>query len=313
MSKKLFWDARSIREQSSEWITVLSQPLVDLLRVLTPTLESENTDLAIFKQSTAFEELSYQLRETIFDQTGVAILKCGSCLSDDQARFVQLAFSSEFGDNVTSTPCRDHRPLFALEVKPDPTCNGRYQGSGLKNDSIGFHTDGSGSPDRDVTVVSMLCVRPARFGGQCRLSNSVMAHERLPQTVLDVLYRSYQRVDPDDPHRMTEDLVSKPIYKHESGDRCLTFSYHPKFLRQALVRSNGLTEEVEGAFSVLEKHLEEAGCEINLMPHEILFINNRTVAHDRREFWDESNSSRLLERFWAGSYAQSASSRTSKG
>lgn len=313
MSDSLRWDSDELKGRSSEWITVVTQSLIDRLIGLDPSLNRENIDLFKFKEAAEFIRLSNWLQDTVYRKFGVAVLKCGPQLSDDQARFAQLAFSSEFGDNVTSTPFADHRPLFALEVKPDPTCNGRYQGSGLKNDRIGFHTDGSGSPDRDVTVVSMLCVRAARFGGQCRLSNSLAVYERLPNAVRDVLYRSFRRVDPDNPQRLPEDLVSKPIYKHEYDDPCLTFSYHPRFLRQELVRSNGITEEVEWAFSVLEKYLEDGCCEINLMPHEILFINNRVIAHDRREFWDESNSSRLLERFWAGSYAQSAVSHTLKG
>lgn len=312
MSDSLRWDSDELRGRSSDWINVLTQPLIDRLIGLDSSLKRENADLVRFREATEFVQLSNWLKDSVYRKFGIAVLKCGRQLSDDQARFAQVAFSCEFGDNVTSTPF-DQRPLFALEVKPDPTCNGRYQGSGLRNDRIGFHTDGSGSPDRDVTVVSMLCVRAARFGGQCRLSNSVTVYEQLPVAVREVLYRSFRRVDPDNPRRVPEDLVSKPIYKHEYGDSCLTFSYHPRFLRQDLMRTNGIPEEVEWAFGVLEKYLEDAGCEINLMPHEILFINNRVIAHDRREFWDETNSSRLLERFWAGTYAQPTESRTSKG
>src|SRR5262245_16143706 len=41
------------------------------------------------------------LKRLVLHETGVALLKCGSQLTPDQARFVQLALGCEFGMNIT--------------------------------------------------------------------------------------------------------------------------------------------------------------------------------------------------------------------
>lgn len=293
------WNSGTLIPQTSQWIFEPHDDLLRHLNLLEATLDRGNADLLTFRQLPAFRKFSTRLTRVVLREVGIALVKCGPGLSPDQARFLQVALGGEFGQNVTTTPGADDRPLFALEVKDDPTCNGRYQGSGLKNDRIGFHTDGSGNPDRDVLLVSMLCVRAARFGGQCRLANSLIAYESLPDVARSLLHKPYARIDPNDPHRSLDSLLHRPIFNKEVFE----FSYHPSFLRLGIEKTNGrIGDEEQHAFAALEKSLEDAAVDLNLMPNEILFINNKVIAHDRRKFWNETNSQRLLERLWAGTY-----------
>jgi alpha-ketoglutarate-dependent taurine dioxygenase len=293
------WHSRNLIAQTTQWIFPIHHDLIRYVTQFNSTLDCGSEDLLRFRQVPAFREFSARLKRVVLREVGIALLKCGPDLTPDQARFVQLALGLEFGENITTTPDDDDRPLFALEVKDDPTGNGRYHGSGLKNDRIGFHTDGSGNPNRDVLLVSMLCIRAARFGGQSRLANSVIAYESLPEVARSLLHKSYARIDPNDPQRSLDSLLNRPIFKKEIFE----FSYHPSFLRQGIEKTKGRIDHKEQqAFEALEKSLEDAAVDLNLMPNEILFINNRVIAHDRREFWNETDSQRLLERLWAGTY-----------
>ena len=291
------WHFETLIAQTSQWIFELHNDVISQLSRFNLILEQGNSDLLKFRQLPTVRELSARLKRVMLSEVGVALLKCSPDFSQDQIRFVQVALGCEFGENITPTPDADDRPLFALEVKDDPTSNGRYQGSGLKSDGIGFHTDGSGNPDLDVLLVSMLCIRAARFGGQCRLSNSVIAYESLPEVVRALLHKPYARIDPNDPHRSLDSLLNRPIFNKEVFD----FSYHPSFLRLGIEKTEGRIGPAErDAFAALEKALEDAALDLNLMPNEILFINNKVVAHDRRQFWNDRNSQRLLERLWVG-------------
>lgn len=250
----------------------------------------------------SLKHVGRRLQDLVLGQTGVAVLKCGAKCSADEARLLQIVLGCEFGCNVTVTPNGDHRPLFALEAVQDPTANGRYSGNGLRGNTIGFHTDGSGIADRNVDLLSMLCVRPARFGGQSRVANAQMAYKSLPPTTRDELAKPFPRESPFAPGATDAGLKSAPIYceAERNGARYLHFSYHPQRVRNGLGHDMERLEAALKSLNMLDEALERFSCDINLMRNEILFVNNAAIAHDRRAFIDDPLATRLLERFWAG-------------
>src|SRR5205807_9848838 len=121
------------------------------------------------------------------------------CTRDDEARLLQLILGCEFGLNVTRTPESDDRPLFALEEKRDPTASGRFSGNGLRSNVIGFHTDASGSTDRNVDLLTMLCLRPCRLGGQSRVANAQMPYQSWSLAATVALSKPFPRDSPHPP------------------------------------------------------------------------------------------------------------------
>lgn len=303
------WHPHTLRDQAAEWVIDLR----DTLRVDSKIIAEMETELPLTKEERwrhydmvrwqgELDPLVQRIRNLVLCQTGIAVLKCGSELTADQARLVQLVLGCQFGVNITKTAEDDDRPLFAMGVKEDPTAEGRYLGNALKRKQIGFHIDGSGTTDRDVVLLSMLCIRPARFGGQSRVSNSHLAFASLPTNIQAILQQPFPRQNPYAPELDVSSLKNVPIFQEvETEQRYRIFSYHPDRIRDGIKQTMGRVPlEVEAAFLLLEEALEAFSCDINLMANEILFLNNHVIAHDRRPFWNDPRGPRLLERFWAG-------------
>jgi hypothetical protein len=298
------WDADSLMEHNDEWIIDLTDELNFI--TIDKCLTKGEHCWQHYKHDGCPQELkrlSQQIQELVLHRTGIALLKCGSKLSSDQARLIQLMLGCEFGENITKTAQGDDRPLFALHITKDPTAKGQYYGNGLKGNQIGFHTDGSGSTDREVKLLSMLCICQARFGGQSRIANSQLAFEHLPPAAQEFLQQDFPRQNPYDDKLAPHELKRKPIFRKskDEGLPHMYFSYHPDRVRNGLKQTKGSLEKQENdTFCLLEETLEKFSCDINLMANEILFLNNRVIAHDRRRFWDDPKAGRWLERFWAG-------------
>jgi hypothetical protein len=308
-SNSLDWDGRALAAKRNEWIVDI-QP-----EVKSPEMQSfleQNARHWLHWNDGQFPEclknIRAQLRELLLQRTGVALVKCGPKCSPDEARLIELILGGAFGCNVTKTADKKERPLFALKAEMDPTAGGGYSGNGLRQNVIGFHTDGSGSTDRRVEILGLLCLCPARFGGQSRIANAQRAICSLPAATRHVLRKPVPRENPFTPGAQLEGMKVMPIFceAERDGVGYLHFSYHPQRVR------NGIAHDVErygavlGSLRLLDEALEQFSCEINLMSNEILFVNNCAIAHDRRAFIDDPWEKRFLERFWAGTFIKAS-------
>jgi hypothetical protein len=258
----------------------------------------------------SLKDVSKRLRELVLQRTGIALLKCGPQCTPDEARLLQLILGCEFGPNVTRTPGGDDRPLFALEAAQDPTASGRYSGNGLRGNAIGFHTDGSGTTDREVELLSLLCLRPARFGGQSRVANAQLAYKFLPSTARAALACAFPRENPFAPGLTAAALKVAPIFRavERHGVSYFHFSYHPQRVRNGICSNQEHLGAATESLQALDEALGRFSCDINLMANEILLVNNSAIAHDRRAFIDDPQAKRQLERFWAGTFTKKAPS-----
>jgi alpha-ketoglutarate-dependent taurine dioxygenase len=269
------------------------------------------------------QSLISRIREQLFDDTGITVLRCGATMPGNQARLVELLVGCALGKNVTKNAGTIKRPLFQATQSKDTTVGSSYLGNALKGNAIGLHTDASGTIDRKVEVLSMLYVRPARFGGQSVVASSRFAFTRLSEPAREILQRSFPRQSPykdkDNPSKL---LLCIPIFNDVRSGAIseMEFSYHPARLRNGvkLARSSKqelegvnydadrivdkLTDEERSALGELDQALVEGACEISLMANDILLLNNQIVTHDRRPFWDDPRTPRLMERFWAGKF-----------
>jgi len=299
------WDGSELQARSAGWIvdlgSAISTPdLQSFLRRNSP-LWRERSDVGC---PAPLQEICSRLRDILFKETGVALVRCGQNLTPNEARLLQLVLGCVFGVNITRTPGSDDRPLFALEASQDPTANSKYSGNGLRSNTIGFHTDGSGCGDRDVEVLSLLCIRPARFGGQSRVANAQLARASLSSSTREVLASAFARENPFAPSSAATSLKTAPIYCEavKEGVTHFRFSYHPQRVRNAFCGQFERFPATVAALTELDEALERFSCDINLGVNEIIFVNNWAIAHDRRAFIDDPRAKRLLERFWAGTF-----------
>jgi alpha-ketoglutarate-dependent taurine dioxygenase len=286
----LEWMPQELRASATEWAldlrTMLASDfgLVAELDRWLPATDERWRHYEDVPWPRQLDALSDRLESLIRRKTGIAVLSC------------------RFGENVTRTASGDGRPLFAVTARPDATAEGKYVGNALKSNQIGFHTDGSGSKDREVRLLSMLCVRPARFGGQSRVASSRTAYALLSSEARSILSSSFPRQDPYDPKCNAASLKTVPVFALRPPEQQgLCFSYHPARIRNGVRSVSGeVPPDKEKAFAALDAALDAASCEINLHANDILFLNNDVIAHDRRPFWDDPSVPRWLERFWAG-------------
>ncbi|HEX9564461.1 MAG TPA: TauD/TfdA family dioxygenase [Gemmatimonadaceae bacterium] len=228
--------------------------------------------------------------------SGAVVVRLGPAVSPDSVRLLQLVLGESLGSILTIAPDEPGRPLFRISAVEGADRTGEYVGNAKKRSPIGFHTDGSGvaSP---IGTLSMACIRPASRGGETRLSDAKRVHARLSDPARRVLEapqpreNPYRRLPPDE-------LVVLPVFDPLAD---LAFSYHPSRLRNGIqaVRG-GLSEPETAALAELEGLLEAAAIELLLLAGDILMIDNRRLAHDRRLFIDDPASPRLLERLWIG-------------
>jgi Taurine catabolism dioxygenase TauD, TfdA family len=167
----------------------------------------------------------------------------------------------------------------------------RYYTAGGK---IEFHMD-------PVDVVGLMCVRPAKAGGQSRIVSSSAIHnvilEERPD-VLEFLYRGFfcSRQGHGEPR--TDWRV--PVFAF--GTEGLESYFLPITIRQAAKEGAPLSDAEREAIEVLQ---EVAGRDrvclhMDFQPGDIQFLNNRLIFHARGDYRDHENPAlkRLLLRLW---------------
>ena len=171
--------------------------------------------------------------------------------------------------------------------------------------STSLHTDSS-SVDIQPDLVGLLCLQPAREGGESRISSALTAHKVLQQAcpqLLELLYCDFIRdiVTPGKHPTIQCRLQNRfPIFCHDP-DRGLNFRYMRYWIetgQQCVGRP--LTSIQVKALDALEQALEAPGtvATFTMQPGEMLWLDNRTVAHDRTAYVDDPLRPRCLLRMW---------------
>jgi len=160
----------------------------------------------------------------------------------------------------------------------------------------GFHTD------IGADVVGLLCVRPAKSGGQSKLASSAAIHNEILRRCpwyLGVLYDSFIY-----DWRGEEPPGAPPTYRepvfcwHEERFSC---RYSPSLIRWAPAKSGvPLSPVQEEAMRALDEIAEEICLDIDFQPGDMQFVSNYAVLHDRTGWEDHSepDRKRLLLRVW---------------
>lgn len=169
-----------------------------------------------------------------------------------------------------------------------------------------FHTDSSA---RDILpdLVGLLCLYPARLGGESRLSSAVRAYEEIRSSRSDhlaILSREHIRdlVTPGTSKEPAQLLSNRfPIFSIDPETGELTFRYMRYWIEKGQARANlPLTEEHCEALDHLDERLsaKENVVSFRMEAGDILWVNNRTIAHNRTAFQDEPERPRRMTRAW---------------
>ena len=240
-------------------------------------------------------------------ERGYAILDVGSPvdadpLLADRARLLLVILGTQFGQTVTKNHLSDS-PFFSVFLRREGK-GGKYIGNALSNNRPGVHTDGSALHDVRVDFMGLLCVRPAKYGGESIVVNALRVFSQLPAEVESFLVQfPFVRQNPYEPEN--------PIpVRHTVYHQIETPFYSGLGIRYHRTRIEGghrlvgepLDPEAIHALDTLDRGLyaPSNGHRFLLRSGTMLLANNHVVCHDRTEFEDHLEAPRLLERYWSG-------------
>jgi len=215
-------------------------------------------------------------------------------------RLLYLALGCELGSLMTQ-----YGRLYAVKDRGADYRNSMAPVS-MTSERTGFHTDSSA---RDVVpdYVALLCECAAAQGGDSLVSNALRIRDELLRSapaILERLEQAYIR-DLVTPGR-EQDLNSLaancfPVFTPDATPAGVTFRYMRYWLERGQQRAGApVGPDVLAALDQLDGLLAapENVERFRLAAGDMLFVNNRTLAHDRTAFIDDPASPRLLWRMW---------------
>ena len=172
--------------------------------------------------------------------------------------------------------------------------------------ATGFHTDSSARnimPD----IVALLCVQPARTGGESLVVSGATVHEELRKTNLEaltILYREFIRdiVTPG-AGKTLDALINNrfPVFSHGLYSPGLSFRYMRFWIEKGHREAKAdLAQTDLDALDTLDGLLEspQLAGRFKLNAGDQLWANNHIVAHNRTEYEETPQRPRHFVRMW---------------
>src|SRR5690606_589621 len=228
-------------------------------------------------------------------------VQLGTEASADERRLLFLAIGAGLG-----TPLTTYGRLYAVCDR-----GADYRTStapvSMTRERTGFHTDSSA---RDVvpSFVGLLCERPALEGGESLVSDALAAGRAVARRAPEawrLLQRAYVRDLVTPGLEPTPEALAAnrfPVFARDPAQpHGWTFRYMRYWLERGQERAGEpVSAEVRAALDLLDEELAapEHVVRFRLDAGDMLWVDNRTLAHDRSAFTDDPAAPRLLWRMW---------------
>ena len=170
--------------------------------------------------------------------------------------------------------------------------------------ATGFHTDSS-SVDICPDIVALLCEEAGTAGGESLISNALRAHRQLcleAPEVMPVLEQDFVRDVVTPGRKRTPANLRRnrfPIFAGRGQAR--TFRYMRYWVeRGQRAVGSPLAPDQTAALDALDEALQtpENVVGFRLERGDMLFIDNRILAHNRLAYSDAAGHTRRLQRMW---------------
>lgn len=260
-------------------------------------LDDFRLDAAAFPALVRFAD---EVRERLFELEGVCWVRglCDGGLSEEERRFLYLTLGLAMGEAL-----EPYGRLYAVEDQGVDYTTSAVPVSATATET-GFHTDSS-SVDTWPDIVGLLCEAPSTLGGESLISNALRAHRELclqvPEAIA-VLERDFIRdvVTPGRERTRPNLLRNRfPIFAGRGPSR--TFRYMRYWVERGQ-RAAGLplSPLQTAALDALDHALQapENVIQFRLERGDMLFLDNRILAHNRLAYRDSEGQTRRLQRIW---------------
>ncbi|NOI80994.1 TauD/TfdA family dioxygenase [Vibrio tubiashii] len=165
--------------------------------------------------------------------------------------------------------------------------------------ALPFHSD-------RCDLLALLCIHPARHGGETRLVSAVSAFEQLQRShpnLARLLTQPYPFDKRDDAQEGERGWTMLAPFSSSNGN--FVSRYVRRFIEgsQRFPDAPRLTADQRQAMNMLDRYLEQKGqsLDLSLETGDLLLMDNHRLLHARSEFTDTSSTAedkRLLLRLW---------------
>jgi alpha-ketoglutarate-dependent taurine dioxygenase len=292
------WDAAALLRETHWQINLNAACAADLIQAASRQADRPVEQLDANDQpGEALPELAARMRRTLTQGCGVIWLRGLSGVQEPLLRRIYGLLAGCIGTPI-DTYGRQYdvhdsgRSHLAKAIPVSQT-----------NADTSFHTDSS-SVRVEPDAVGLLCVRRARHGGRSLVSSARRAHaclRRADPRALQLLYRDYIR-DLVTPGLDATDIIANrfPVF-HCDRQYGLTLRYMRYWIEKGHQRAGlALDADEVAALDRLDALLgaPEHVVGFDLNPGDMLWVNNRSVAHNRTSYEDDPDSPRLMVRMW---------------
>lgn len=295
----LHW-TRADLEARDTWRMAFPAPLVSAAQRRYASLPDPAEGFATLP---ALVELASAIRDNLLHGDGLVWLQSGGRLAH-LAEPVQRALFEAIG-RAMGRPINTYGTLYEVTDR-----GGEYRRQSIPvsqtRAATGFHTDSS-QRETLPDLVGLHCLEASPSGGESLVCCGPMVHDRLAARDAPScrqLYRPYIRdlVTPGSPDDRSSLLANRiPVFAPSKGPGGVDVRYMRYWIERGHEKARSpLTVSDVAAFDALDDLLTdpELVVPLRLAPGDALWLNNRTVLHNRTAYRDDPQRPRRLLRMW---------------
>ena len=299
----LAWSASELAQRGT-WATKLPVAVRNELLEFAANQPLATEDQFVWqpKQWPALVQFANQARQQLLTTDGVLSLQGLEALGLDtaQLRCFYVAFGSALGEPMLQYgrlyPVMDRGASYQTQSVP----------VSMTNSETCFHTDSS-AVDVVPDFVGLLCEQPSNQGGDSLVSNALRVYQTLehesPELLSALRRPKYRDVVTPGKEKTHENLLRNyfPIFADSEREGGVLFRYMRYWIevghRKAGVPLQAIKIEAMNRLDELLQHRDNV-VRFRLHRGDILWVNNRLLAHNRTAYQDTPNNVRQLQRMW---------------
>ena len=296
VDKNKAW-GRELEKDPDKFLVDVSDELINEIRSKRMKIHSEN--------EVDFPILTNQIKTFKHD---ILINGCGffvingskfSEFSHDEMSSMLKIISKIIGELLEQN--KDHEKVVKIkDLGKTMSAGSRYHHT---KEGGSYHTDGCHIYHNFPHYVGLVCINPAKSGGESKFASSYTLHNQLleEKNLLKILYEKFH-IDKRNENEINESPTQyEPIFQYENNN--LVFRYQRELIEAGYKKMNqSLTSIQKDALNALDRALANENFAVAYLmnPYDMMFSNNKWLIHDRNGFedFDEENKKRVLLRTW---------------
>ena len=296
VDKNKAW-GQELEKNTDKFLVDVSDEVINEIRSKRMEIHSENeSDFPILTN-----QIKIFKRDILINGCGFFVIN-GSKFSEfsyDEMNSILKIISKIIGELLEQN--KDHEKVVEIkDLGKTMKAGSRYHHT---KEGGSYHTDGCHIYHNFPHYVGLVCINPAKSGGESKFASSYTLHNQLleEKNLLKILYGKFH-IDKRNENKINESPTQyEPIFQYENNN--LVFRYQRELIEAGYKKMNqSLTDIQKDALNALDRALANENFAVTYLmnPYDMMFSNNKWLIHDRNSFedFDEENKKRVLLRTW---------------